>query len=114
MNAMNKVLRDCIPDIPNPFLDDILIKGCPKDTKDKSIGANGCRRFVADHIFEYEKILQRLEGARLTFYGEKSAFEQSEILVVGHLCGPYGQNPSPAKLEVISAMKEECGSVTEV
>ena len=96
------------------FLDDIPIKGCPEDAKDESIGANGCQRFVADHISDYEKILQRLEGARLTFFGEKSAFGQLEILVVSHPCGPYGRKPSPTKVEAISAMKEECGSVTEV
>ena len=28
VNAMNRVLRDCIPDITMPFLDDIPIKGC--------------------------------------------------------------------------------------
>ena len=86
-NAMNKVLRDCIPDITMPFLDDIPIKGCPEDAKDESVGADGCRRFVADHISDCEKILQRLKGARLTFSGEKSAFGQPEIIVVGHLCG---------------------------
>ena len=26
VNAMNKVLKDCIPDVTMPFLDDILIK----------------------------------------------------------------------------------------
>ena len=34
--------------------------------------------------------------------------------MVGHLCEPYGQKPSPAKVEAISAMKDDCGSVTEV
>ena len=34
--------------------------------------------------------------------------------MVGHLCGSYGRKPSPTKVEAISAMKEECGSVTEV
>ena len=34
--------------------------------------------------------------------------------MVGHLYGPYDRKPSPAKVEAISAMKEECGSVTEV
>ena len=62
-HAMNKVLRDCIPTITMSFLDDILIKGCLEGAKDESIGANGCRRFVADHIADCEKILQRLEGA---------------------------------------------------
>jgi hypothetical protein len=51
---------------------------------------------------------------RLSFSGEKSAFRQSEIMVVGHLCGPYGRKPSPSKVEAISAMKHDCKSVTEV
>ena len=114
LNVTNKVLRDCIPDITMSFLDDIPIKGCPEDTKDESIGVDGRQRFAADHISDCENILQRLEGARLTFFGEKSAFGQSEIPVVGHLCGPYIWKPSPAKVEVISAMKEECRSVMEV
>jgi hypothetical protein len=59
-------------------------------------------------------VLQKLEDARLTFSGEKSAFGQSEIMVVGHLCRLYGQKPSPAKVEAISTMKEDCKSVTEV
>jgi hypothetical protein len=42
VNAMNKVLRDCIPDITMSFLDDIPIKGCPVDEKDKTIGPDGC------------------------------------------------------------------------
>ena len=114
VNAMNKVLRDCMPDITMPFLDDILIKGCPVEERDETIGPDGCRKFVATHIDECEKVLQRLEGARLTFFGEKSTFGQSEIIVVRHLCGPYGRKPSPAKVEAISAMKQDCTSVTEV
>ena len=51
---------------------------------------------------------------RLTFSGEKSAFGQLEIMVFGHLCGPYGQKPSPAKVEAISTMKEDCKLVMEV
>jgi hypothetical protein len=97
-----------------PFLDDIPIKGCPVEEKDETIGADGCRRFVEAHIDDCEKVLQRLEDARLTFSGEKSAFGQSEILVVGHLCGPYGRKLSPTRVEAISAMKNDCRSVTEV
>ena len=114
VNAMNKVLRDCIPDITMPFLDDIPLKGCPVEERDESVGPDGCRKFVVDHICDCEKVLKKVEGARLTFSGEKSAFGQSEIMVVGHLCGPYGRKPSPAKVEDISAMKENCKTVTEV
>ena len=84
------------------------------EDKDDSVGPDGCRRFIADHIGDDEKVLQKLEGARLTFSGEKSAFGKSEIMVVGHLCGPYGQKLSPAKVEAISAMKEDCKSVTDI
>ena len=83
VNAMNKVLRDCVPDITMPFLDDIPIKGCPVEEKDETIGPDGCWKFVATHIDDCEKVLQRLEDARLTFSGEKSSFGQSEIMVVG-------------------------------
>ena len=70
VNAMNKVLRDCIPDITMPFLDDIPIKGFPVEEKDETIGPDGCRNFVATHVDDCEKVLQRLEGARLTFSGK--------------------------------------------
>ena len=69
---------------------------------------------MVTHIDDCEKVLQRLEGARITFSGEKLAFGQSEIMVVGHLCGPYGRKPSSAKVEAISTMKQDCNSVTEV
>ena len=78
------------------------------------VGEDGCMRFVADHIANFERILERLEGAWPTFSGEKSTFRQSEILVVCHLCGSYGRKPSLAKVEAITTMKEECRSVTEV
>jgi hypothetical protein len=35
VNVMNKVLKDCIPDITMPFLDDILIKECSDEEKDE-------------------------------------------------------------------------------
>jgi hypothetical protein len=114
MNAMNKVLRDCIPEITMSFLDDIPIKGCAIDEKDEPTDAQGCRKFVTDHIRDCEKVLQRLEEAQLTLSGEKSMFGQREILVVGHLCGPYGRKLSLAKVDAIQAMKESCESQSEV
>ena len=66
VNAINRLLRDCIPNITMSFLDDILIKGCLVEAKDESVGPEKCRRFVTDYNFDCEKILQRLEGARLT------------------------------------------------
>jgi hypothetical protein len=114
VNAINKVLRDCIPNIIMPFLDNIPIKGCLVEEKDETIGPDGCRKFVTTHVDDCEKVLQRLEDTMLTFSGEKSAFGQLEIMLVGHLYGPYGRKPSLAKVEAISAMKHDCNLVTEV
>ena len=51
-----------------PFLADIPIKGCLEDEKEEMLGKDGCQKFVASHIVDCEKILERLESARLTFY----------------------------------------------
>ena len=57
---------------------------------------------------EFRKVQDELQS------GEKSAFGQEEILVVGHLCGPYGRRPSPTKIDAIQAMKEVCDSQSKV
>ena len=97
VNAMNKVLRDCILNITMSFLDDIPIKGCLVEDADETGGPDGCRRFVVNHINDCEKVLQTLERGQLTFSGEKSAFRKKENLVVGHLCGPYCRKPFPQR-----------------
>ena len=114
MNGMNKVLRDFIPQVTMPFLDDVPIKGCKEEAKDEILDSRGCRKFVADHIVDCEKILSRLEEVNLTLSGAKSVFGVKEVLIVGHMCGPYGRRPSPTKVEAIQRMKEICTSVTEV
>ena len=78
MNVMHKVLRDCIPKITMPFLDDIPIKGCSAEEKDEGLDSQAWQKFVTNHI------------RGLTLSGEKSSFEKKEIMVVGHLCEPYG------------------------
>ena len=114
MNGMNKVLRDFIPQVTTPFLDDVPIKGCKEDAKDETMDLRGCQKFVVDHIADCEKILSRLEEVNLTLSGAKSVFGVKEVLIVGHMCGPYGRRPSPTKVEAIQRMKEICTSITEV
>ncbi|KAL3688964.1 hypothetical protein R1sor_015273 [Riccia sorocarpa] len=43
-NAMHKVLREFVPEITIPFLDDIPMKGCATEEKDKTLDATGCRK----------------------------------------------------------------------
>ena len=114
MNAMNKVLRDCIPEITMPFLDDIPMKGCAVEEKNETMDDRGCQKFVVNQIHDGAKVLRKLEDVRLTLSEEKSTFGQEEILVVGHLCGPYGRRSSPTRIDAIQAMKEVCESPSEV
>lgn len=112
-NAMNKVLQDFIPAKTRPFLDDIPIKGCNEEVKNTTLRPDGLRQFVGEHMEDVAAILKRLIDARLTLSGEKSAFGQHEIKVVGQMCGPYGRLPSHEKVNAISLLKD-CSSVTEV
>ena len=77
MNGMNKVLRDFIPHITMPFLDDVPITGCKEEEKNEELDESGCRKFVADHIKDCEKILSRMEEVHLTLSGAKSIFGAS-------------------------------------
>ena len=45
MNPMNKVLKDWIPDMTMPFLDDICMKGFWEEDKDETFGEDGCKLF---------------------------------------------------------------------
>jgi hypothetical protein len=112
-SAMNRILQQFIPEKTRPFLDDIPIKGCALADRDETLTTGGIRKFIWDHIQDVEAILQRLIEAGVTLSGEKSAFGLQEIVVVGHLCGPYGRKPNHDKVEVIGKIKD-CTSVPEV
>ena len=92
------------------FLDVIPMKGCIVEEKDETMDDRRCRKFVVDHIHDSKKVLRKLEGVHLTLSREKSIFGQEEILVVRHLCGPYGGRLSPTKIDAIQALKEVCES----
>ena len=112
-NAMNRILRDFVPEKTIPFVDDIPIKGCHEETRDLTVDEDGCRVFVKNHIADVERILERLEEVDLTLSIDKSRFGVDEIVVVGHLCGRYGRKPNLEKVDAIARMKA-CGSITEV
>ena len=69
---------------------------------------------MANHINDCDKILTRLEEVNLTLSGKKSMFGVNEVLIVGHMCGPYGRKPCPTKVDTIQQMKETCTSISEV
>ena len=91
MNGMNKVLRDFIPQVTMPFLDDVPIKGCDEREKYEVLNSRGCRMFVANHINDCDTVLSRLEEVNLTLSGAKPVFGMKEVLIVGHMCSPSGR-----------------------
>ncbi|KAL3686249.1 hypothetical protein R1sor_004271 [Riccia sorocarpa] len=109
-----RVLKDFIPEKTMSFLDDVPIKGCKEDEKDEALDTRGCRKYVAEHIQDCEKILSWLEEVHLTLSGTKSTFGVRKIVIVGHLCGSYGRKPDLAKVNAIQKIREVCSSLTEV
>ena len=73
--------------------------------KNDEFDSVGCQKFVRDHIEDCDKVLLRLEEVHLTLLAPKSIFRVQEVLVVGHMCGPYGRKPTPAKINAIQNMK---------
>ena len=63
---------------------------------------------IVINIIINNKVLQRVEDECLTLSCKKQTFKQLEILMVGHLCGTYGRNPSLVKVDANKEMKEEC------
>ena len=95
-----------------PFLDDVPIKGCDERDKDEALDLRGCRKFVANHTKDCDKILSRLEEVNLTLLGTKSMFGMKEVLIVGHMFNSNGRRPYPTKVDAIQRMKETCTSIT--
>jgi hypothetical protein len=113
MNAMNKELRDFIPEKTMPFLDNLPIKGCIEKEKDETLNSKWCRKFVAHHINHCDRILSKLEEVHLTLSRVKLIFGVNKVLIVENMCGPYGQKPSMEKVDAIQRMKE-CTNTTKV
>ena len=106
MNAMNKELKDFIPEKNMPFLDDLPIKGYIEEEKDESLDSKWYQNFVAQYINHCNRIFSKLEEVHLILFRIKLIFGVNEILLVEHMCGPYGQKPSMEKVDAIQRMKE--------
>lgn len=56
MNGMKKIVRDFNLDKTMLFVDDVSIKCCEEGENDEMLDSRGCRKFVADHIVDCDKI----------------------------------------------------------
>ncbi|KAJ3536315.1 hypothetical protein NMY22_g6081 [Coprinellus aureogranulatus] len=101
------ILRDEMPDVTWPFLDDVPVGGPPtryeqSDGSYETIPENkGIRRFVWEQFERLNRVVQRMKYAGGTFSGKKSILCAEEFVVVGHLCTYEGRKPLPDRVGVI-------------
>jgi hypothetical protein len=104
----NYILKDEIPHITIPFVDDINVKGPPNryerpDGTFETIPDNpGIRRFVWEHFNDVNRILQRYRYIGGTFNGKKLFICQPSVIIVGHKCAYEGRVPVEDKVQKIA------------
>jgi len=101
------ILRDEIPHITIPYIDDVPVRGPDtryqsKDGTYETIKENpGIRRFVWEHFENTNRVVQRIKYCHGTLSGVKSIICADEFHVVGHLCSYEGRRPDTDRVGVI-------------
>jgi hypothetical protein len=98
--VMGRILYDLIPEICEPFLDDIGVKG-PETTYNNEEIVPGVRRYMLEHLINIDKVLVNLELAGCTASALKTKFCQPTAEIVGYVCGTYGRMPTRARITKI-------------
>jgi len=113
VRVMLTILRDHIPHIALPFLDDIGVKGPRSRYNDEEVPElPGVRKFVLEHIQNLDAVLADLERAGATISAEKSMFCMAGLKIVGYVCDADGRHPDSAKVLKILEW-DGCGNLTE-
>lgn len=101
------ILRDEIPHVTIPYIDDVPIRGPgsryqAKDGTYETIPENsGIRRFVWEHFENLNRVVQRIKYCGGTLSGLKSILCADSFSVVGHVCSYEGRRPSTDRIGVI-------------
>ncbi|KAL5501135.1 hypothetical protein ACEPAH_9522 [Sanghuangporus vaninii] len=101
------VLKDEIPHVCIPYIDDILVKG-PKSRYELGAGAYetipgnpNIRRFIWEHLNDVNCVLQHLKVVSATVSGKKLVIAAPEVVIVGHTCNYSGRVPATSRIEAI-------------
>jgi hypothetical protein len=103
----NYILKDEIPHVTIPFVDDINAKGPPTryelpDGGYETIPENpGIRRFVWEHLNNVNRILQRYRYIGGTFNGKKLLVCEPSVIIVGHKCTYEGRVPIEDRVQKV-------------
>ena len=101
------ILRDEIPHITAPFIDDVPIKGPETryETADggyETIAENpGIRRFVWEHLNNVNRVMQRMKAHGGTFNGKKTIMCAPTAIIVGHKCTYEGREIEDSRVQKI-------------
>src|ERR1700761_3496236 len=86
------ILRDEIPHLTMPYIDDVPIRGpgslykLPDGTCETIPENTGIWRFIWEYFKDLNRLIQRVKYCGGTFSGAKSVLCAGEFHVVGHLC----------------------------
>jgi hypothetical protein len=106
------ILKDEIPHVTIPYVDDVPVKGPPTryelaDGGYETIPENPkIRRFVWEHLQNVNRVVQRMKYAGGTFSGKKAFICCSETIVVGHRCTYDGRLPEDRIADVVLTWPE--------
>ncbi|KAJ3711436.1 hypothetical protein DFJ43DRAFT_1008919, partial [Lentinula guzmanii] len=101
------MLREEIPHVTRPYIDDVPIKGPPTryETPEGSYKVipenSGIRCFVWEHMQNVNRVIQRVKYCGGTFSGHKAVICASEFKVVGYRCTYEGRIVDPDLMGVI-------------
>lgn len=83
-NVMNQILKNFMFENIILFVNNIPIKSCKEEARDLILDADGCIRFIKDHIKDLKKILKELEDVDPILFIDKSKFGIDEMMMVRH------------------------------
>ena len=101
------ILRDEIPDVTQPYIDDVPIRGpasryiLPSGEYETIPDNPGIRRFIWEHLQDVNRVVQRMKYFGGTFSGPKAYICAPEITVVGHRCTYEGRLPDQSRVSKI-------------
>ena len=100
VRVITKIVREHIPRVAMPYLDDICIKGPKTDYYQEEV-LPGIRRFIVEHLQNVDRVLADVERAGATISGHKSDFCYARMALVGYQVDKEGRHPSTQKVEKI-------------
>lgn len=112
-------LREEIPDVTIPFIDDAPILGpksryeLPDGGYETIPGNEGIRRFVWEHFQNLNRVVERIKYVGCTWSGKKAFLCVPEVIIVGHRCTYGGRLPDESRVAKIRNWGP-CATLTDV